>query len=387
MENIKENAELLSSKQMGGTRNYGIDLLRILSMFMVVVLHVLGKGGVLNNVQNFTLKGEIFWGIEIACFCAVNCYALISGYVGINAKHKYTNLISLCLQVVFYSVLITVVEIFIAYSNGTQLSLQTLFFHLIPSMREYWYFSAYFCLFFFMPMLNYIVHNIQREILKTLSIFILIIFCGWNILSDIMSGVNYGYSFLWLAILYVLGGYFAKYKTLENLSISKSFVGYFICVAATIIIKIFIAILPESVSSVFVWPAYNSLPVILMAVFLLSAFSKMKLSEGFSKVISFVSPLAFGVYLIHCHPYIYELLGNLFAWIAKEPIYLGVICVLGISLGIFVVCLLLDWIRSLLFKLFKMKEFASWIEKIVSALIGWICKLLHISLDEKIDEK
>lgn len=26
-------------------RNYGIDMLRILSMYMVVVLHVLGQGG------------------------------------------------------------------------------------------------------------------------------------------------------------------------------------------------------------------------------------------------------------------------------------------------------------------------------------------------------
>lgn len=26
-------------------RNYGIDLLRMISMFMVVVLHVLGQGG------------------------------------------------------------------------------------------------------------------------------------------------------------------------------------------------------------------------------------------------------------------------------------------------------------------------------------------------------
>ncbi|MBQ5998579.1 MAG: hypothetical protein IJL70_03820 [Treponema sp.] len=30
-------------------RNYGIDLLRILAMYMVVVLHVLGCGGILEN--------------------------------------------------------------------------------------------------------------------------------------------------------------------------------------------------------------------------------------------------------------------------------------------------------------------------------------------------
>lgn len=352
-------------------------------MFMVVVLHVLGKGGVLNNIQNFTLKGEIFWGLEIACFCAVNCYALISGYVGINAKHKYTNLISLCLQVVFYAVLITGVEIFIAYSNGTKLSLQTLFFHLIPSMREYWYFSAYFCLFFFMPILNYIVHNVQRDVLKKLSLFVLIIFCGWNIVSDIMAGINYGYSFLWLAILYVLGGYFAKYKILENLSVSKSFIGYSICIAVTFLIRILINILPKSIAEIFVWPTYNSVPLLLMSVFLLSAFSKMKIGEGFSKVISFVSPLAFGVYLIHCHPYIFGLMGGAFAWIANAPIYLGIIYALASALGIFIVSIILDWLRSLLFKFLKMKQFAGWIEKIIGAIIQWFCKFFHVSLSNE----
>ena len=42
-------------------KNYGIEWLRILSMYMVAVLHTLGQGGT---------------------FGAVDCFALISGYVG-----------------------------------------------------------------------------------------------------------------------------------------------------------------------------------------------------------------------------------------------------------------------------------------------------------------
>ena len=61
-------------------RNYGIDALRLISMFMVVVLHVLGQGGVLKAAKN----GQyiISWLLEIIAYCAVNCYAIISGYVG-----------------------------------------------------------------------------------------------------------------------------------------------------------------------------------------------------------------------------------------------------------------------------------------------------------------
>ena len=32
-------------------RNYGIDFLRIISMFMIVILHILGNGGILASVQ------------------------------------------------------------------------------------------------------------------------------------------------------------------------------------------------------------------------------------------------------------------------------------------------------------------------------------------------
>ena len=35
-------------------RNYGIDLLRIVSMVMIVILHILGQGGVLDAADNLS---------------------------------------------------------------------------------------------------------------------------------------------------------------------------------------------------------------------------------------------------------------------------------------------------------------------------------------------
>lgn len=40
-------------------RNYGIDLLRLIAMFMVVILHVLGQGGVISATTG--LKHHIAW--------------------------------------------------------------------------------------------------------------------------------------------------------------------------------------------------------------------------------------------------------------------------------------------------------------------------------------
>ena len=51
-------------------RNYGIDLLRLVAMFMVVILHVLGQGGVLSATTGD--KHHIAWFLETAAYCAVD---------------------------------------------------------------------------------------------------------------------------------------------------------------------------------------------------------------------------------------------------------------------------------------------------------------------------
>ena len=86
------------------TRNQGIDLLRNLSMFMVVMLHVLGLGGLLSATQGQGLKYELLKVIHIGSMCAVNCYGLISGYVGYGSKWKISSIVTLWLQVFLYSV-------------------------------------------------------------------------------------------------------------------------------------------------------------------------------------------------------------------------------------------------------------------------------------------
>ena len=42
-------------------RNYGIDLLRLVSMFMVVILHVLGAGGILEATGGMVFHNRAAW--------------------------------------------------------------------------------------------------------------------------------------------------------------------------------------------------------------------------------------------------------------------------------------------------------------------------------------
>ena len=73
--------------------------------------------------------------------------------------------------------------------------------------------------------------------------------------------------------------------------------------------------------------------------------------------ISLVSPAAFGVYLIHVHPQIwqyymkdaYKSFGNLNA-------YLLPFAVLGTATVVFIVCVVIDLLRGKVFEILKVKE-------------------------------
>ena len=59
---VNENNSIIKRKE---ERNIGIDLLRIVSMFMVVILHVLGHGGILNATIPFSFNHNLLWILEI----------------------------------------------------------------------------------------------------------------------------------------------------------------------------------------------------------------------------------------------------------------------------------------------------------------------------------
>ena len=272
MNTLAEPQTLISEKR---ERNHGIDLLRLVSMFMVVMLHLLGGGGILDNTQELSLRSELFWTVEVICYCAVNVYAIISGYVGLKAKHKFTNLINLCIQITFYSFVITGIDLVMLLVKGESISLYKTFTNLFPSMsfvyHGLWYFSAYFCLFFFMPILNSIVENVPRNTLKTVAVFVFIVFCGWTQIYTDIAHLGRGYSVLWLAILYVFGAYLAKYDVLKNLSAAKSVLGYLICVAVTMLSRFAMgSVFPKRINLLV---SYTSPTIVLCAVFLFNIFT------------------------------------------------------------------------------------------------------------------
>lgn len=191
-------------------RHYGIDLLRILSMLMVLILHILGHGGILDATLPGSPHYIAAWVLECAVFCAVNCYALITGYVMINGKYRYTNLVLLWLQVVLINI---VGKIPFYLADPSSVNIFNPLISLFPASRmDYWYFSSYFFLYLLIPVLNHAIHSINRRQAKVLCIIIIVAF---SILPTVMnvdaSGLGDGYSTIWLMLMYLLGACIRKF--------------------------------------------------------------------------------------------------------------------------------------------------------------------------------
>lgn len=335
-------------------KNYGIDALRMLAMFMVTVLHILTRGGILNASGRFTSQYEVGWLLQTMSFCAVNVYALISGYVWVYAKYRYRNIIELWLQVIFYTLSITILfKVF----NPSSVSPVEWIKAIFPIMfNQYWYFSCYVALFLFIPLLNIILEKMEKRQLQFCIGMILFFFSGIQTLfySDAF-GTNDGYSAIWLMILYLVGGYIRKYGQSEKGKAAKFFVGYFVMIGLTwlskLIIEIFTLHFLGEVRAGNYLISYKSPTIVLAAVCLLLFFEKIRISPFWEKMIRVFSPMAFGVYLIHVHPLIFSyLMKDRFTDYVAFPWILEIMAVLVTAVLINLICYAIEFIRLKLFE-------------------------------------
>lgn len=104
--------------------------------------------------------------------------------------------------------------------------------------------------------------------------------------------------------------------------------------------------------------SYISPTIVLNAVSLVILFSKINLKGFAVKVVKFLSPAAFGVYLIHDNNLVREnFMSNNFVWITHFEWYFIPPVALGCAIGIFITCLFIEKIRLLIFKYLKIDTF------------------------------
>lgn len=341
-------------------RNYGIDFLRILSMFMAVILHILGRGGMLENIEPLSGNYWIAWFLEIVSYCAVNCFALISGYVMCKSKAKVSRAVELWLQTVFYTVIIAAIFFIISSEN---ISLGDIMKSIFPiTYNHYWYISAYFGMYLLVPLLNTVIQNIGKKLFEFSLVAIFLLF---SVLPTVLRTdpyiLNGGYSMMWLALLYLVGGY------IKNMDVICKFKGAvpWLLFAVMIIITLGTKLVLEygllfvlgRYRSANVLVSYVSPTIVLAGVFLFIACAKLSFPRFVNKAISLFAPAALGVYLIHVNVFVWN---NVIHDFAKSfTNHNAVIMVLLIFASAFIIyfsCSFIELLRIRLFKLLRIKN-------------------------------
>lgn len=356
-------------------RNYGIDLLRVLSMLYVVIVHVVGYGGILDGAREWSRQYQFGWAMYLWTICAVDIFGLISGYVGYTETprpHHYENYLVMWLQVVVYGVAATAVFGLIEPGLVTGQDMLRMLFPVKNGL--YWYFTAYTGMFFLIPLLNAGIRSCSEGYLRKAFAVLVVLFSVMQMAADYFV-LNGGYSFAWLVILYLLGAILKKCGIGRGVRPITAFAGIFILCVAGWAWKIYgttlrigdITLFKES------FEQHTSPNVLLVAVLYVVGFSGLEFkSPVWKRIIRFAAPGAFAVYLLNNQQFIWEtLFVGQFARLGQGSVYALFGHVMVFSCGFVAAALLLDHLRQRLFRVLRVRETARWLVTKVNWILHW----------------
>lgn len=334
-----------------------IELLRIVAMLMVIMLHYLGKGEVLPEIAlQMDGAGYLAWILESLSIVAVNTYVLISGYFLVESEFKPGKLLKLILQVLFYTILVTVLSLAFGIIRVEDLGYYNLIVQIFPfQLEQYWFMTSYLVMFILSPVLALGAKSLtEKQLRMTIIFFVLFMSVEKSILPVQIVFDERGYDALWFICLFLVAAYIRLYgiRFLEKpLHAAVLYVGgCMLALTENIVLSVIYAKTGELGHLIGTPMHYNHIWVLLAALGFFHLFLHVKMKEGwFSKIICKIAPYTLGVYLLHEHVYIKYLWPK---WLgAGKATSVGgvLLSAIGAVLIVFFVGIIVDYLRSVFF--------------------------------------
>lgn len=344
-------------------RNSNYELMRIVSMFLIVLCHVINLGHVLHNCVNPSLQ-LIFKFIMYFTIVHVNSFVLVSGYYQSTSTFKQSSVWSIINANWFYRIVIMVLFLILGFINVDKVTFIKEAFPL--NINEYWFIRNYILLYCLSPFINMALNSFDKKGFKKLLLVLFIIFS----LIPTFTGNNFlnnnGYTLYSFVCLYIVGAYLRRYP-LEKSYLFKNtskglyqlillFTFFFMLIANFVNTSFFSFILKYNpVIKEFggyivnTRLSYSNPFIVIQSIAYFLFFGTLTIKNN--KVINKLASLTFGVYLIHENNFVRSLL---YTWIGidghKIYSYSFLINVFCSAIGIYVVCSLIEFLRQILFK-------------------------------------
>lgn len=349
-------------------RQANFEILRVLAMAMIVAMHFMQRGGIIQSlVQDRSAVNIVAWLIESFCIVAANCYVLIAGYFLVDTEWKVQKLFKLVAQVFFYAFLIPVVCLVLGIGNVQEWSVYDWVVAVLPlQMEHYWFATAYVLLFMLSPLLAAGVKMVSKKQLEMMIAVLLLYFCVFkSVVPILLSTDNYGYDYPWFICLFLIAAYIKLYGLpagglqIGSLKLftsgKKSVMGYMITVFITFIVSLGLGAITAAIGKfeyfMDMMYTYNHVLTLIASLACFYAFLYWQPKE--SKIVNFlcrIAPYTFGVYLIHENVAIRNLWTGWFGVEKVKDSLLFVPYMVLVIFCLFVVCMAIDFIRACIFK-------------------------------------
>jgi len=288
-------------------RKSNLELLRCVAMMMVVVLHYLGKGGLLDGLEKEGLGSVGFaaWLLEAFCIVAVNVYMMISGYVLCNSSFKLSRLLQLWFQVWLYSVAFGLIGAFTGIVEETAVDTHYFLTLLFPvTMGHYWFLTAYIFLYLLLPFVGLAVKKMTKRQMQAAMVLLLLVFCvAKSVLPVRLEMDGQGYDCLWYLCVFVAAAYMRRFGCPLPEKRGRGFLLYVACCllifGGTMGLRQVYLRTGALGFMLKVCMEYNHILVFGAAVGLFAVFAGLSVEGRIACVINKIAPYTLGVYLLH----------------------------------------------------------------------------------------
>ncbi len=291
-------------------RNSNIELLRIVCILAIIAHHYS-----IHPQWEFDYSSITFNRVFLQVLCiggklGVNCFLLISGYFLVGKKKRNAeSILKIWLHVLFYSVLIPLT---ICGLGKNEITAKGLIGAMFPVIYETWdYASAYIVLMLFVPFYNRLLQCLNKKEFNRL--LVLFFFC-WCLVPT-LTGKDFESNYLiWMFVVYAVGAYIRLFPHRLTESVKPALIGVIVSFSSYLLSVVILDILGTR----FLFLANSArevrfgqmqmLPCVLLSISLFLVFKNLEIAN--SKTINFLAQGVFGVYLIHEHPLVRDLLWN-----------------------------------------------------------------------------
>lgn len=328
-------------------RNTSIELLRIISMIMIMFHHFAYHGNFEWNFNEVTLPHLWYDFILMGGKVGVDIFVLISGYFLIENTEKLfqpKKLLKFWGQVVFYSIVTYLLSVMLRL-NAFEIK-QLIKVCLPITYPGWWFASTYFMLYLIHPFLNKLLHGLSKTEYQYL--ILMMVLC-WSIIPTATTQLFESNSLLWFVTLYGIAGYVNLYGGNQKLQSKHYFSLYFMVLIITYTVSttfLFLGTKKEEWSTHAIdFFEIERLPILLMAITLFMGFVTLKMN--YHKWINMIASATFGVYLIHDSSYIrYYLWTNIFKINQYQDSTFLILYSILVVFILYVSCTMIDLIRK-----------------------------------------